>query len=170
MTEAAQSLPNPVNVVEEVKTIPKTKNEKKYGSQTGYAGFTITNYGYKKVVAKRKRKGIAEPTPRHYNVFCQWFANTLSFVGAATLVSPLERGRILAQTKHIARPEYTVNISDSSVKNIGNIIKVQGIDGLWRGNNALIYKNVSQMTLKVLFYDKFKQYFMPYDSSKYSVG
>ena len=48
---------------------PKSSQEKKYGDQAGLAGFTFTNYAYKKVSAKRKRKGIAEPLPRTNNLY-----------------------------------------------------------------------------------------------------
>lgn len=47
-------------------------------------------------------------------------------------------------------------------------LKQFGPMSLWRGNTALIYKNVSQLALKLIMYDKFKNYFMPYDGSKYS--
>lgn len=48
---------------------PKTSQEKKYGDQAGFAGFTFTNYAFKKVSAKRKRKGIAEAQPRTNNMY-----------------------------------------------------------------------------------------------------
>lgn len=37
----------------------------------------------------------------------------------------------------------------------------------WRGNMANIYRTWIQLSLKVFFYDKIKNYFMPYDTRKY---
>jgi solute carrier family 25 (mitochondrial adenine nucleotide translocator), member 4/5/6/31 len=87
---------------------------------------------------------------------------------ATCLIAPLERVRILAQTKGINRPEYSAKISNTALGNISFSIKDQGMLSLWRGNTALLYKNIAQLSLKLMFYDKFKNYFMPYDPSKYS--
>ena len=128
----------------------------------------MTNYAYKKVTSKRKRKGIAEPVQRPNNIFSQFFVNSLSMCSAATIVAPLERARILAQTKSINRPEYSAKVSNTALGNIKYSIKDQGAMSLWRGNTALLYRNVVQMSLKLMLFDKFKHYFLPYDTSKYS--
>jgi hypothetical protein len=43
----------------------------------------------------------------------------------------------------------------------------QGISQFWRGNNANLYKTFIQLGLKIFFYDKIKNYFMPYETHKY---
>jgi hypothetical protein len=84
------------------------------------------------------------------------------------MIAPLERVRILKQTKHINKAEFSQIISDSSVTNMRKIIADSGVSALWRGNSPLIMKSILQLSIKIIFYDKFKQYFMPYDSHKYS--
>ena len=39
---------------------------------------------------------------------------------------------------------------------------------LWRGNGANIYKNMGLITLRVSVYDRIKNFYMPYDASRYS--
>jgi hypothetical protein len=87
---------------------------------------------------------------------------------ASLLVAPLERVRILVQTKQLTRPEFASLIKNDALSSIKHQSKELGIGSLWRGNAALIYKNTSQLALKLIFFDKFKNYFMPYDCSKYS--
>lgn len=164
MVEAAPKLLDIADPEEKV----RTSQEKKYGDTAGLAGFTFTNYAFRKVSAKLKRKGIAEAEPRANNMYGQFLVNSLAICSATSLVAPLERARILIQTKHIARPEYQAQISDSAIENIRHSIKQFGLQSQWRGNTALIYKNLSQLSLKLIFYDKFKHYFMPYDPNKYS--
>lgn len=130
--------------------------------------FTISNHAWKKISQKRKRKGLTEPEPRKYNMYTQFLLNSISFGVGCTLVAPIERVRILKQTKHITRPEYAALISDSSIANMRQIIKDQGAKQLWRGNSVLLYKQMSAMSVKIIFYDKFKQYFMPYEQNKYN--
>ena len=96
-------------------------------------------------------------------MYTQFLLNSISFGVGCTLVAPIERVRILKQTKHITRPEYAAQISDSSIANMRQIIKDQGAKQLWRGNSVLLYKQMSAMSVKIIFYDKFKQYFMPYE-------
>jgi solute carrier family 25 (adenine nucleotide translocator) protein 4/5/6/31 len=48
------------------------------------------------------------------------------------------------------------------------IASEQGVLAFWRGNNANLYKTWSQMMLKMLFYDKIKNYLMPYSAHKYT--
>jgi hypothetical protein len=84
------------------------------------------------------------------------------------MIAPLERVRILKQTKHINKAEFSQIISDSSLTNMRKIIADSGVSALWRGNSPLIMKSILQLSIKIIFYDKFKQYFMPYDSHKYS--
>ena len=47
------------------------------------------------------------------------------------------------------------------------IISQQGIGALWRGNMPKVYQNSMQMFTRVLFFDKVKNWMMPYDPSKY---
>jgi hypothetical protein len=48
------------------------------------------------------------------------------------------------------------------------IIREQGIGALWRGNMPKVYQNSMQIFTRVLFFDKAKNWMMPYDTSKYS--
>jgi hypothetical protein len=41
------------------------------------------------------------------------------------------------------------------------------VKGLWKGTAPLVYRNYMAMFFKVTFYDKMKNYFMPYKSRKY---
>jgi solute carrier family 25 (adenine nucleotide translocator) protein 4/5/6/31 len=134
----------------------------------GVAGFTFSQHAFKKVSEKRKRKGLAEPLSRKNNMYTQWLINSLSIFASCTFIAPLERARILKQTKNITRPEYGAKISTSSLANLRVIIAEQGLSQLWRGNTALIYKNTTQLTLKLIFFDKFKHYFMPFERQKYT--
>jgi hypothetical protein len=56
---------------------------------------------------------------------------------------------------------------ESSQGIFSKILKEHGVAGLWRGTNAKIYYNCTQMAISVLFFDKMKHIFMPYDPSKY---
>lgn len=67
----------------------------------------------------------------------------MAICSATSLVAPLERARILTQTKHIARPENQAQILDSAIANMRHSASQSGLLSLWRGNTALLYKNVS---------------------------
>jgi len=48
------------------------------------------------------------------------------------------------------------------------IVHKEGPLSLWRGNMPHIYHSQMQMFLRVIFFDKFKNYWMPYEAHKYS--
>lgn len=48
------------------------------------------------------------------------------------------------------------------------ITKEQGLKAFWRGNMPHIYFGAMSMLLRVSFYDKIKNYWMPFHPSKYS--
>lgn len=56
----------------------------------------------------------------------------------------------------------------SSLSLTSLIMKDQGSAALWRGNMPKIYFNGAQTFLRVTFFDRVKNYWMPYDVSKYS--
>jgi len=58
----------PLSVVDEVQR-KKSAQDQKYGANVGMGSFTVSNMAYKKISAKRKRKGIAEPVPRQNNMY-----------------------------------------------------------------------------------------------------
>lgn len=63
--------------------------------------FNITQTCRRKLNAKRKRKGLGELKPREKNVFSQAFVYGTSLALVKTLGAPLERTRIIMQTKEM---------------------------------------------------------------------
>lgn len=59
-------------------------------------------------------------------------------------------------------------ISGSTVSNLTRVVSEQGIEALWRGNMANIYRNLVQITLRVTLYDRIKHAYMPNDISRYT--
>lgn len=48
------------------------------------------------------------------------------------------------------------------------IQKEQGINALWRGNNANLYRNLLLISMNVTIFDRVKHAYMPLDRSRYS--
>jgi hypothetical protein len=54
------------------------------------------------------------------------------------------------------------------VSTFATIVHKEGPLSLWRGNMPHIYHSQIQMFCRVIFFDKFKNYLMPYEAHKYS--
>lgn len=72
--------------------------EDKY-SQSGF--FNITSMAQKRIEDKRKRKGLGDIKPREKNVYGQMILYSSTYTLARTLGAPLERCRIIMQTRHM---------------------------------------------------------------------
>ncbi|CDW80725.1 adp atp translocase 3 [Stylonychia lemnae] len=82
--------------------------------------------------------------------------------------APLERCRIIKQTLHMQNLKVNEKPTGSSISILQKITSEQGVAQLWRGNMANVYKVFLQMSLKVFFYDKFKNFWMPFSTQKYT--
>ena len=85
--------PTPGVVVEE-----RDSWEERY-AQSGF--FNISSMAQKRINDKRRRKGLGEVKPREKNVFGQIFIYSLTLGAVKTLGAPLERMRIILQTRHM---------------------------------------------------------------------
>jgi hypothetical protein len=72
--------------------------EERY-AQSGF--FNISSMAKKKIEDKRKRKGLGELKQREKNVYGQLVVYGLTLGAVKTLGAPLERTRIIMQTKHM---------------------------------------------------------------------
>jgi len=139
--------------------------EERY-AQSGF--FNISSTAKKKIDEKRRRKGLGEVHAREKSVYGQLFVYGTTLTLVKTIGAPLERMRIILQTRHMQNLKANERPSGSTMELFNKISKEQGTSQFWRGNNANIYKTLIQLSLRVFFYDKVKLYFMPYDNHKYS--
>ena len=84
---------NPGAVVEE-----RDSWEERY-AQSGF--FNISSMAQKRISDKRRRKGLGEVKPREKNVFGQVFVYSMTLGAIKTFGAPLERMRIILQTRHM---------------------------------------------------------------------
>lgn len=143
----------------------KNLERKKKMSNT-FGMFRVTEWAADRVAAKRKRRGLGEIRPRKKHAFKQIFVNGTCLSIANMLVGPLERCRIILQTAPMSTYQHELPKTTRGL--IPYIMETQGNQALWRGTMAHVYKQWLQVIIKVTFYDRFKQFFMPYSPSKYS--
>lgn len=86
--------------------------EERY-SQSGF--FNISSMSKKRIEDKRKRKGLGEIKPREKNVYGQLFVYGVSLGAVKTIGAPLERMRIILQTKHMQNVKAAERPSGSSM-------------------------------------------------------
>lgn len=72
--------------------------EERY-AQSGF--FNISSMAKKRIDDKRRRKGLGDIKPREKNVYGQLFTYGLTLTAVKTLGAPLERMRIILQTRHM---------------------------------------------------------------------
>lgn len=72
--------------------------EDKY-AQSGF--FNISSMAKKRIEDKRKRKGLGDIKPREKNVYGQMILYGTTYTLARTIAAPLERTRIIQQTRHM---------------------------------------------------------------------
>ena len=126
----------------------------------------FTEWAAEKVSAKRKRRGLGELKPRKKNAMRQIVTNGFVLSVASLAVAPLERCRIMLQTAPMST--YQHELPGTTRGLIPYIMKTQGQQALWRGVMPHVYKQWSQVLIKVAFYDRVKNSLMPYSASKYS--
>ena len=137
----------------------------KKSAPEGIGMVRFTEWAENRVIAKRKRKGLGELKPRKKNAMRQIVANSVTLGVANVLVAPLERCRIMLQTAPMSI--YQRELPTSTRALFPYIIKTQGMEALWRGATPHIYKQWTQIVLKVAFYDRIKHTMMPYGRNKY---
>lgn len=115
-----------------------TKKKRDSAQMMGYGAARISEWCHDKVDKKRKKKGLSEIKPRQKGVFTQLYVHGLSVTAATLAIGPLERARIIHQTKHLntARIEFPA----TSAQLFPLIIQQQGFTALWRGVMPMIYK------------------------------
>ena len=86
---------------------------------------------------------------------------------AKTLFAPIDRLRILSQVRHMPNVPSADRLNGGSLSTLSKITSEQGVTAFWRGNNAMIYRNMGVVVLQVTVFDKIKHAYMPYDVSKY---
>ena len=59
-------------------------------------------------------------------------------------------------------------VSGVTVSTLSKIVSEQGAAALWRGNNALVYGQLTAIIMRVTIFDRMKNYYMPLDSSRYT--
>jgi len=99
--------------------------------------FRITEWAERRVLAKRKRRGLGDLKQRKKNPVRQMVANAVSLSIANFAVAPLERSRILMQTAPMST--YQAELPRSSRSMVPYIVKTQGVAALWRGTMPHIY-------------------------------
>jgi hypothetical protein len=69
--------------------------------------FNVSSMAEKKIAEKRRRKGLGTLHPREKNVYGQLFVYSITLGLVKTIGAPLERMRIIMQTRHMAnvKPE-----------------------------------------------------------------
>ncbi len=72
--------------------------EERY-AQSGF--FNISSMAQKKIADKRKRKGLGELKPREKSAYGQIIVYGLTLGAVKTIGAPLERTRIIMQTRHM---------------------------------------------------------------------
>ena len=88
---------------------------------------------------------------------------------AKTLFAPLDRLKIISQTRHMAAlTAGNERVSGSSMTNLSRIISEQGPAALWRGNMSNVYRNMVLITLQATVYDKIKHMYLPMSRTGYS--
>jgi hypothetical protein len=123
----------------------ETKVTKELAAQSTV--FNLSAWAKNRVDTKRKRKGLGELTPRENNPY-RMFATYGVTVGIAkTLFAPLDRLRILSQTRHMSSVAVKERVTGSSMSNMNKIISEQGFASLWRGNNSNVYRNLLMISL-----------------------
>mmetsp|Transcript_36515 Transcript_36515/g.36109 ORF Transcript_36515/g.36109 Transcript_36515/m.36109 type:complete len:217 (-) Transcript_36515:174-824(-) len=129
--------------------------------------FNLTTTAKNKVQKKRKKKGLGEKYPKHVSTTTQLFVGWTSAVVSKSLLTPLERAKVVLQVSHLAN--YTgFTKPKGALSVLGRIVKDQGLIALYRGNMAMVYLTTSKMIASIGFYDKFKRRLMPAGDNKYS--
>ncbi len=82
-------------------------------AQSGF--FNISSMARQKVADKRKRKGLGELKPREKNVYGQLFMYGTTYAGVKVIGAPLERVRIIMQTRHMQNLKAGEKPSGSSI-------------------------------------------------------
>lgn len=68
----------------------------------------------------------------------------------------------------MANVQQTKQIKNYSASHIySKIVKEQGFNTLWRGNNANLYRHFILISMNVSIFDRVKQKYMPQDPSRY---
>jgi hypothetical protein len=85
--------------------------EERY-AQSGF--FNISSTAQKKIQDKRKRKGLGELKQREKNVYGQLFVYGATLSAVKTIGAPLERTRLIMQTKHMQNMKASERPTGSS--------------------------------------------------------
>jgi len=129
--------------------------------------FNISSWAHGKVEKKRKARGLGELKPRQNNPYRQFVSYSASICAAKIIFNPLERLRILSQTRHMSNVSNDTRPTGSTFGNLNKIMSEQGPSALWRGTNANLYRSLLLIGLNVTVYDRIKHAYMPYDQSRY---
>jgi len=82
-------------------------------SMTGF--FNISSMAQKRISEKRRKKGLGEIKPREKNVYGQIFVYGVTLGAAKTVGAPLERVRILLQTRHMQNLKAQEKLSTAGI-------------------------------------------------------
>jgi solute carrier family 25 thiamine pyrophosphate transporter 19 len=128
--------------------------------------FNMTSTAKEKVLKKRKKRGMGPITKKKHPSISQFYLIFASSIASKLVFMPLERMKIILQVNHLSA---TSNNKPSGALSLsGNIIKNQGISSFYRGAMPMIYMNTFKMMTNIVFYDRFKRYFMPAGDAKYT--
>jgi hypothetical protein len=86
--------------------------EERY-AQSGF--FNISSMAQKRIMDKRRRKGLGEIRPREKSVYGQLYMYTVTLSAVKTIGAPLERMRIILQTRHMQNVKTTERPGASSI-------------------------------------------------------
>ena len=108
----------------EVEKVPEAPYSQLDGADksTQMGMFNIANYAQSKVIAKRKRKGLGQLHKRDKSAMDLILANGIALGLAHTAIAPLERARIIQQTRHMANLPASVEMPKGCGATIGRIV------------------------------------------------
>lgn len=90
----------------------------------------------------------------------QFVAGGLAGATARTFVAPIDRVKILMQTAFISG---TADKHTNVVRTFGNIVREEGISGLWRGNGVNCIRVMPYAATQFASYDAYKRMFVSED-------
>ncbi|XP_063618498.1 mitochondrial dicarboxylate carrier isoform X1 [Cydia splendana] len=117
-----------------------------------YLGKSCNKVGTFNAANVKDRKMSSEPVK-----VSRWYFGGLASAGAASITHPLDLLKVQMQTQK--------GKSDSLLKLTGNVLKKQGIMGLYSGISASITRQLSYSSARFGIYEVSKQYFAPKDGS-----
>ncbi|KAM3144128.1 hypothetical protein pb186bvf_003892 [Paramecium bursaria] len=91
------------------------------------------------------------------------FAVTFSSAATKTIIAPVERIKLIIQTRPILKFEGK---STNLFNTFTHIYKTQGLISLWKGNGANIFRSIPSSGMKFTIFDSFKQYIPSRPDSK----